>query len=54
MGQRVADYVLFMGQVGNLNGTSAEAKERAIEAFHERLAILERQLARIHEELRLG
>ena len=54
MGQRIHGYVEFMCQIGNLGGTSAEAKETALVAFHERLAALERQLSRIHEELQLG
>ena len=54
LGQRINGYVAFMGQVGSLGGTSAEAKDKAITAFHERLTVLERQLARIHEDLRLG
>ena len=54
LGRRVAEYVEFMAQVGGLNGTSAEAKERAVAAFYERLTVLEGQLARIREELRLG
>jgi len=54
LGRRVAEYVEFMAQVGGLNGTSAEAKDRAVAAFYERLTVLEGQLARIHEELRLG
>ncbi|HEX9358293.1 MAG TPA: hypothetical protein VF933_31325, partial [Streptosporangiaceae bacterium] len=54
MEQRIHGYVQFMCQIGSLAGTSAEAKETAIAAFHERLAILERQLSRIHEELQLG
>jgi hypothetical protein len=43
-----------MAHVGGLHGTSAEARERAVAAFCERLTVLEGQLARIHEELRLG
>jgi hypothetical protein len=54
MGQRINGYVQFMTQVENLNGTSAEAKDKALLAFHERLIVLERQLARIQESLRLG
>ena len=53
-GQRVHGYVQFMCQVGSLGGTSVEAKERAVAAFYERLAVLERQLGRIQEGLRLG
>jgi hypothetical protein len=54
MGQRIDGYIQFMCQVGNLAGTSAEAKEKAITAFYDRLLILERQLGRIQEELQLG
>ena len=54
LGRRVAEYVEFMARIDSLNGTSAEAKERAVVAFYERLMILEGQLGRIHEELRLG
>jgi hypothetical protein len=54
LGKRVNEYVQFMCQVGGLGGTSAEAKERAVVAFCERLTVLERQLGRIQEELRLG
>jgi hypothetical protein len=54
MGQRIHGYVQFMCEIGNLGGTSAEAKETAIATFHAQLAVLERQLRRIHEELQLG
>lgn len=54
MEQRIRGYVEFICQVGTLNGTSAEAKEKAVAAFHERMAVLERQLGRIQEDLRLG
>jgi len=54
MGQRIHGYIQFMCQIGNLGGTSGEAKETAIAAFHERLAALERQLGRIRDELQLG
>jgi hypothetical protein len=40
--------------VGELKSSSAEAKDKAVVAFHDRLAALEGQLARIHEELQLG
>ncbi len=53
LGQRIDGYVLFMSQVGSLNGTSAEAKEKAVTAFHERLIVVESQLGRIHDGLRL-
>jgi hypothetical protein len=54
LGERVTGYVQFMCQVSNLKGTSAEAKDKAVAAFYERLAVLERQLGRIQEDLRLG
>jgi len=54
MGQRIHGYVQFMCQIDTLAGTSAEAKQTALVAFHERLAALERQLGRIHDELQLG
>jgi hypothetical protein len=43
-----------MCQVGSLSGTSEEMKERAIAAFYERAILVETQLGRIQEELRLG
>jgi hypothetical protein len=54
MAQRINGYVQFIGKVGDLNGTSTEAKEKAIAAFYERLVVLERQLGRIQEDLQLG
>ena len=41
LGQRIAGNVRFMFQVGGLKGTSAETKERAVTAFHERMTLLE-------------
>ena len=54
LGQRINGYVEFMCQVGGLAGSSAEAKERAVTAFYERLLVVEGQLGRIHDDLRLG
>jgi hypothetical protein len=54
MGQRITAYVRFMCQVGNWVGTSDETKDHAVKAFYERLAVMERQLGRIQEELRLS
>src|SRR5262249_52397279 len=54
MMKQIAGYVQFMDQVGTLSGNSGEAKERAVSAFYDRMVVLERQLARIHEELQLG
>jgi hypothetical protein len=54
IGRRINGYVQFICKVGNLNGTSSEAKEKAVAAFYEQVIILERQLGRIQEELQLG
>ena len=54
MTQRINGYVEFMRQISNLNGSSAEAKDKAVAAFYERMVALERQLGRIQEDLRLG
>jgi hypothetical protein len=54
LGQRINVYVQFMCAVGNLSGTSAEAKEKAIAAFYEQMVALEGALCRIQEDLRLG
>jgi hypothetical protein len=54
MGQLITKHVEFMRGVGTLGGASTEAKEKAVLAFYERLLALERQLARVLDELRLG
>jgi len=54
MGQRIDGYIQFMCKVGDLTGTSSEAKERAVLAFYEQMIVVDRQLGRIQEELRLG
>jgi hypothetical protein len=51
--QRINGYIRFIGEVGGLAKASAEAKKRAVVAFHDRLAAAERQLDHIQEELRL-
>lgn len=51
---RVTEYVQFMSKVAQMKGTSAEAKDRALAAFHDRLARMERELGKIQEELMLG
>jgi hypothetical protein len=53
LGRRVDDYIQFMCQIRSLNGSSAEAKERAVTAFYQQMLVVERQLGRIHEDLRL-
>jgi hypothetical protein len=54
MRRQINAYVEFMCRVGKLSGTSAEAKEKAVAAFYDRMVVAERQLGRIHEDLRLG
>jgi hypothetical protein len=54
LGQRIAGHVEFMCAVASLNGTSPEAKQKALAAFYDRLVTLEEQLDRIQENLRLG
>jgi hypothetical protein len=53
LGQKIADYVRFMGQVFSHNGASAESKDRAVNAFYDRLVVVEKQLSRIKENFRL-
>jgi hypothetical protein len=52
--QRIDDHVRFICAVAKLEGTSAEAKQKAATAFYDRLRTLEQALGRIQEELRLG
>jgi hypothetical protein len=54
LGERVAAYVRLMGEVGGLGGSSEEMKERAVAAFYERMVLVESQLRRIQDDLRLG
>jgi hypothetical protein len=53
MGKRITGFVQFMCQVGNMNGTSAEAKEIAVLTFYEKMVVLEHQLGRIHDDFKL-
>jgi hypothetical protein len=54
MGQRIEGYIQYICSVGHLNGSSAEAKHRAVTDFCARLSVLEQELCRIQEELQLG
>lgn len=54
LGQRIDQHIRFICTVGSLNGTSVEAKDKAVAVFYERLRSLEHQLDRIHEDLQLG
>jgi hypothetical protein len=53
LGQRIKGYIQFMTAVSRMNGSSAEAKQKAVAAFYERLAALEQELGRIQEQLQL-
>jgi hypothetical protein len=53
LGQRIDGFIRFMCQIGSLKGASAEAKERAVTAFYERMVVVESQLGRIQEEFQL-
>jgi len=52
--QRSSGYVQFICAAGHLGGTSVELKEKALDALCARLVIIERQLSRIQDDLRLG
>ena len=51
LGQRIQRYIKFIGDIGNMSGSSIEAKELAVVIFHDCLADLEPQLGDIPEEL---
>lgn len=53
VGQRIDAHIRFMCQVSDLTGISTEAKERAVTAFYERIVVVEKQLGRIQDDLRL-
>ena len=53
MHKRINDYIDYMCQLAGMSGTSSEVKERAVTLFYDQMVIVERQLARIHDELRL-
>jgi hypothetical protein len=53
LGQRIHGYIKAMSNVRALAGTSAEARTRAVAAFYEQLALLEKRLHDIHEGLQL-
>jgi hypothetical protein len=54
MTDRISGYVKFLRDVEELNGISAEAKERAVLAFYKRMVVLEHELGRIQENLQLA
>ncbi len=54
LGQRIDGYIRFMCAIGHLNGSSTEAKDKAVAVFYERLITMEQELGRIQEDLQLG
>jgi hypothetical protein len=54
LGKRIEGHVTFMSAVERLNGTSAEAKNKALTQFYQRLVLMEVELNRVREELELG
>lgn len=54
LGERIEEQIKFMTSIAKLNGTSMEAKQKAVGWFYERLFALEQELAQIQEYLRLG
>jgi hypothetical protein len=53
LGERIAGYVAFMCQSSGAESSSAEAKDKALALFYEKLSLVERQLARIHDAFQL-
>jgi len=54
LSRRVVEHVRAVTAVAEVQGTSAEARDRAVVMFHERLLLLERTLEKVLEDLRLG
>ena len=53
MRKRIDGYIEYICQIGKLTGASAEVKERAVTIFYEQMLVVERELGRTHDELRL-
>jgi hypothetical protein len=53
LGQKIAGYIDFMCQIARVEGVSEEAKERAVAAFYDRMVLVEKQLGKLQEDLRL-
>jgi hypothetical protein len=53
LGQKIAEYVRFLGEAVGQTNASAEAKDRVVTAFYDRIVVVERQLSRIQENFRL-
>ncbi|MBM4072320.1 MAG: hypothetical protein FJ271_25840 [Planctomycetes bacterium] len=53
MAKRIEGYISYMCTIAGTNGTSYEAKDRAVTAFYKQMVVVESQLAKIYDELRL-
>lgn len=53
LGKRIDGYVKYMCEIATQAGSSNEVKERAVTVFYDQLIVVEAQLAKIHDELRL-
>jgi hypothetical protein len=51
LGRRIQHYIKSMGAIGNMAGSSIEAKNLTVVIFHDCLATLEPQLGDIPQEL---
>jgi hypothetical protein len=51
--ERINDIVRHMCNMSEMPGTSAEVRDKAIAAFHERIAVAEKHLTHIRDKLRL-
>lgn len=53
MGKRVEAHIQFLCQTARQPGTSLEVKDRVVNAFYREMVLIEKQLGRIDDELRL-
>ncbi len=53
LGRKVGEHVRLVAKIETWPGISAEARGKAVVAFHDRLASLERALEKILDDLRL-
>jgi hypothetical protein len=53
MGKRIDSYIQYICQLTGQSGMSAEVKERAVREFYQEMILVDGQLARIHDLLRL-
>jgi hypothetical protein len=53
LGKQIAGHILFMCGPDTTNGSSAEAKEKALEVFYRQMLVVERDLGHIRETFQL-